>query len=232
MEPLKIWRAPPRPESGMGRIKIIGTILIEPDESDKYVLVRNCWDEGGKLSNIRAGLWVAIAESDRLPLLVRGSGRRSMVYPYCMPVTEWQRLQGWHEVGARIEEAFEAVQMSVQVPHLQASLVGAKTARSVHEFCVPLPGDDRAKYHPAAVPTIDELLRLRTICPDDEVWAIDAQILCYTKRDYPERQTPKLPKKTSPNYLREVDQMKSISSAVIHSMRNEISQAMRGVRRS
>lgn len=173
MIPLTVVRTPP---AGRGRPPIGGTVLATPDGA-RYVAVRCAYslgEDAGSTGSPRVEVWVAFAESDFAPLVIRGSGRRGV------PM-EWSALEGWHEIGdIRRDEVLDAIRWATHNPHLVDALFGPQEdpPATIWDRRVVLPDDDRfpRSRYPLR-PGLRELLERRNTCPDDEIAAIDAMIL-------------------------------------------------------
>lgn len=159
-------RTPPPPKKG--RPPVGGTVLATPDGA-RYVLVRCAFAEGenaGATGSPRVELWVAFAEADFAPLVVRGSGWRGV------PM-EWAAVEGWHEIGeVRRDDVLDALRLATHGPPED------DPPTTIWDRRVLLPDDDRfprSKYR--LRDELRGLLERRNNCPDDEVAAIDCMVL-------------------------------------------------------
>lgn len=165
-----------------GRPPIFGTVLAAPDGT-RYVVVRCAYSLGEDAANTgspRVEVWVAFAETDFAPSVVRGSGRRGA------PL-EWAAVEGWHEIGdVRREEVLDAIRWATHTPSLVDVLLGPiePTPTTIWDRRVVLPDDERyprSKYPLRA--GLLELMDRRNTCAADEVPAIDAMILNLAPRE-------------------------------------------------
>lgn len=171
--PLTIVSSPPPTK---GRPKLAGTVLRAPDGRE-YAVVRLVFSGGYNTANTRSPrveLWVALSTDDFHPIIVRGSSI------FGAPL-EWHEIPNWRDLySLRIDDFVDAIRKAEHVGFTGVLIDKQNDTRprSINDQRIVLPGDDGFPKHPPYLgESITELLNRRNTCPDDEVGAIDAQIL-------------------------------------------------------
>lgn len=174
MIPLTVVCVPTRP--GTGRPRVSGTVLATPDGA-RYVAVRCAFSSGedtGSTGSPRVEVWVALAEANYAPLVVRGSGWRGV------PM-EWAAIEAWHEIGEiRQPDVLDALRRATHSTSVVDVLFGPQDdpPTTIWDRRVILPDDarfPRSKYPLRG--RLRELLARRNFCSDEEVASIDCEIM-------------------------------------------------------
>lgn len=167
------------PPAGKGRQRISGTVVASGDE--QYCLVKRLASHAeGVNGSPRVEIWIGLSESAMAPKIFRRGW------------FSWDADSEWEmtiatDHGAFVLPEIEAVLATIgyQLSDVWPGNPCPDWPTMIWDCRVILPDDPRWSLPPTNQRTegIRQLIRRRNICPDEEVWQIDALILAIAIRD-------------------------------------------------